>query len=258
MITNTAHKVNTKLYDTLYPALSQIKARRNLGLNLMKQKELDKAVLCYDFVNDEFYLDFKLAKESQLLLIPTDFSRNFIQVCKFTGHQTPFSDTCYMAKPILNELVRKSDSITVILNNDSDNKILEFTEKAILFYLEILGTSKTFDDEFCRILFYLEILGTSKTFDDEFCRILFHIQNRFAYKNIDWGFVYSLSPYQFRISIHIFIENFLELLDYTFKTDSITPTIKENIQSFTQFVNTIPKYTYDKLNVDKLDELLDI
>ena len=238
MITNTAHKVNTKLYDTLYPALSQIKARRNLGLNLMKQKELDKAVLCYDFVNDEFYLDFKLAKESQLLLIPTDFSRNFIQVCKFTGHQTPFSDTCYMAKPILNELVRKSDSITVILNNDSDNKILEFTEKAILFYLEILGTSKTFDDEFCRILF--------------------HIQNRFAYKNIDWGFVYSLSPYQFRISIHIFIENFLELLDYTFKTDSITPTIKENIQSFTQFVNTIPKYTYDKLNVDKLDELLDI
>lgn len=238
MITNTAHKVNTKLYDTLYPALSQIKARRNLGLNLMKQKGLDKAVLCYDFVNDKFYLDFKLAVKSPQLLIPTDFSRSFIQVCKFTGHQTPFSDTCYMVKPILNELVCKSDSMTVILNNDSDNKILEFTEKAILFYLEILGAPKTFDDEFCRILF--------------------HIQNRFVYKYIDWGFAYSLSPYQFRISIHIFIENFVELLDYTSKTDSVTPAIKGNIQSFTQFVNSIPKYTYDKLNLDNLDKLLDI
>lgn len=238
MITNTTHETNTKLYDALYPALSQIKARRTLGLNLIKQKELDKAVLCYDFVNDEFYLDFKLAKKSPHLLIPTDFSGDFIQVCKFTGHQTPFSDTCYMVKPILNELVCKSDSITVILNNDSNDRILEFTEKAILFYLEILGVPKTFDDEFCRILF--------------------HIQNRFVYKNIDWAFVYSLSPYQFRISIHIFIENFVELLDYTSKTDSITPAIKENIQSFAQFVNIIPKYTYDKLNVDKLDELLDI
>lgn len=238
MITNTAHKVNTKLYDTLYPALSQIKARRTLSLNLIKQKELDKAVLCYDFVNDEFYLDFKLVQGSPLSLIPTDFGKHFIQVCKFTGHQTPFSDTCYMAKPILNELVCKSDSITVILNNDSDDKILEFTEKAILFYLEILGAPKTFDDEFCRILF--------------------HIQNRFVYKNIDWRFAYSLSPYQFRISIHVLIGNFVELLDYTSKTDSLTPVIKENIQSFTKFVNTIPKYTYDKLNVDKLDELLDL